>query len=379
MSFKVAVLLVCVCLIGSNGLILSPVLAAIATDFDASVSDVSRAISGYGFAAAVSALFLGRYIQAIGYLRVLVIAITVAGTAQLLSSLSLGWLSLTVYQSLAGVATGVALPSIYALTAQIAKQGEEAKTLGIVVFGWSLALIVAIPSGTFVAYHFGWRLMLVFLGSALLCSLVSLFAFKDLESSAKRSSTNKSAIFTPLTYAGAIKIYLICGLFMTSFYGLYAFTGVHAVEGFKQTIAQAGYIGLMYGIGFGLGSINAGRLDRVNKHHALSINLCCGASALIACAFTVNFWLFLVIFSLMGVANSLVVNLIVMRVGALSEVAKGASLSLYTTISYIGVTVGTLGFGLVYEHNGFKWMTLFAAGFYILAIILNNLRQKSTI
>jgi predicted MFS family arabinose efflux permease len=219
--------------------------------------------------------------------------------------------------------------------------------------------------------------MLVFLGAALLCSVVSLYAFKDLESSAKRPSANKTAILTPLTYSGAIEIYLICGLFMTSFYGLYAFTGAHAVEGFKQTIAQAGYIGLMYGIGFGLGSINAGRLDKVNKHHALSISLCCGASALIASAFAANFWLFLVIFSLIGVANSLVVNLIVIRVGALSEIAKGASLSLYTTISYIGVTVGTLGFGLVYEHNGFKWIALLAAGFCILAMLLNNQRQKT--
>lgn len=372
MTPRIFILLTCVCLIGSNGLILSPVLSAIALDFDTSVTTVSRSIAGYGVGTAVSAFFLGRYIEQLGYLRVLVVALIVAGSSQLVSAQVQAWGPLTVAQVFAGVATGVALPSIYALTAEVSQKGKEAKTLGIVVFGWSLALIAAIPVGTFVAHHLGWRMMLTGLGALLLLTILFLEGFRGV--ALPKATRKASGVFTPLTYSGAIAIYAICGLFMAGFYGTYAFTGAHAVDGFNLTIAHAGYVGLAYGAGFGIGSANAGQIDRVGRDRALSICLFAGGVALALTAFAAGYLMFLILFVVIGVANSLVVNMIVMRVGALNAATKGASLGLYTTISYVGVTFGTLTYGKLYELYGFGLVAITAAGSYAVAGVLAKIK-----
>lgn len=268
------------------------------------------------------------------------------------------------------------MPSIYALTAEVSQKGKEAKTLGIVVFGWSLALIAAIPVGTFVAHHLGWRMMLTCLGTLLLLIVCFLGSFRGV--APPRVGAKASGVLKPLTYTGAVAIYAICGLFMAGFYGTYAFTGAHAVEGFKQTIAQAGYIGLAYGAGFGIGSANAGQIDRVGRDRALPVCLLSGGVALAVTAFATGYLMFLLLFVLIGIANSLIVNMIVMRVGSLNTAATGASLGLYTTIAYVGVTFGTLIYGKLYEFYGFGLIAFAAAGFYVLAAVLAKIKLGSS-
>ncbi len=252
-------LLFSVCLIGSNGLLLSPLLSGISTDMQAPLSHISRAIAAYGAGSAISAIWLGRYLDGFGMNRALLYAIAVAGAAQILAAFTQGWLSLTALQMLAGAAAGIALPSIYGLTTTVAPKGKEAQILSRVTLGWSLSLVAAVPLAAFLADVLGWRATLAMFGSLHIVMLIPLSIYR----SAPTPSETKFNLMTPFTFKGSFSIYAINFLFMGCFYSIYAFSGAQAVTGFGQSITQAGLIALIYGIGFGSASVFANWLDRL--------------------------------------------------------------------------------------------------------------------
>ena len=122
-------LLFSVCLIGSNGLLLSPMLPAIGADLGAPLSVISRAIAAYGAGSAISAIWLGRYLDGYGMNRALFLAMAVAGSAQILAVFAQSWVSLAALQMLAGGAAGIALPSIYGLASTVAQRAKRPKPL----------------------------------------------------------------------------------------------------------------------------------------------------------------------------------------------------------------------------------------------------------
>ncbi len=69
------VLIVGVAVIGSNSLVLSPILADVAASLHTSVTTVARAIAAYGGATALSALLLGASVDRIGPQRALIVGL----------------------------------------------------------------------------------------------------------------------------------------------------------------------------------------------------------------------------------------------------------------------------------------------------------------
>ncbi|MGB3408111.1 MAG: MFS transporter, partial [Jannaschia sp.] len=117
------VLLLGVAVIGSNSLVLSPVLTDVAADLGTTPLVVSRVIAAYGGATALSALCFGFTIDRYGVRTVLVAGSVLLAAATFGSAMAGSWVTLAVAQAVAGLAAGVMLPAIYA--AATAAGGEE--------------------------------------------------------------------------------------------------------------------------------------------------------------------------------------------------------------------------------------------------------------
>ncbi|KGM33662.1 MFS transporter, partial [Inquilinus limosus] len=129
-SLQTAILTAGIAVVGSNSLVLSPILGDVATAMAAPPVAVSRAIAAYGGATALSAFLLAPQIDRIGPRRALFGGMIGLTAATLLSALAMHWLMLAAAQALAGLGAGVILPSIYTLATTIAPPGRESRVLG---------------------------------------------------------------------------------------------------------------------------------------------------------------------------------------------------------------------------------------------------------
>lgn len=369
MPFAVFILVCSIGLAGSMGLILSPVLADIAAEFDSSVAIVARSITAFGLGTALSALSLGYHLDRFGPARALQKAILLAGAAQIAGAFATGWITLALAEFVIGLAAGVILPAVYALTAEISPPGKEAKTLGQVIMGWSLSLVFAIPVGAAMADIIGWRVMLGTVGLA--AFVLSPFPRRITGRHAVKTDTATMGRFTPLFLPGGMAAYAICFFFMASFYGLYAFSAPHAIADFGATTASSGLIALTYGIAFGASSLwLATSIDRLGRRRFQVIGFPLAVLVLAGLGITESFTTFLILIAIWAVLNNLLVNTIIASLLSLAPNSKGAVLGLYSGLTYIAAATGTALMGALFENTGFIAIGLAAAFMHILIMLL---------
>ena len=385
--YPVLLLTAAVGIVGSNSLVLSPIAGAVAISFDGAVAaDVVVAGAVYGIATAISALALAPQADRIGAARSLWLALALLVVGLLLSALAPNLATLAVAQALAGLAAGAALPACYGLAVQIAPPGEESRTLGVVLAGWTLCLVAGVSGSAIVAELAHWRAVFALLaagglGVALavrrnagldpawrrrderggISEIVAEAASSEADPGAgatlaRRAAGSEPVANTPLAalrVPGILPALGICGAFMTAFYGVYAYLGAHLESALGRSTASAGLATLAYGIGFGLAVRLDGLIDRHGRErvappafaaiamvYALLVPAAASYLALVALC---GFW---------GVANHVGLNLIVGRLTALDETRRGAILGLNSAVTYAAVFVATLAFRPVFDARG---------------------------
>lgn len=245
--------------IGSNSLLLSPLLPQVATSLGTTPIRVSWASAAYGGATALSAFFLAPRIDGLGLRRAVMLGLAALIVATGGAALAPHWLWLVAAQALAGLGAGIALPATYALASVVALPGHEAKTVGRVLAGWAVSLVAGIPIAAFIADRFGWRAAFV---AVALAAALAVAGIASLSSRPSATSAGRLGVLAPLRYAGVPRLLLICFGFMAAFYGVYAFLGDHVAGQLGLSTAQTGLLVLSYGVGFGLASLGDGLVDR---------------------------------------------------------------------------------------------------------------------
>ena len=362
---SVLLLTAAVGIVGSNSLVLGPIAGAVAGSFDeASASEVMTAGAAYGLATALSALTLAPQADRIGAARVLVLALAALLVGLLSSALAPNVVALTLAQAIAGLAGGAALPACYGLAARFAPPGEESRTLGVVLSGWTLCLVAGVSGSALLAELVHWRAVFALLAVLALATLFALWrnartddAWRD-DGRAGVASTPLRALRVP----GLAPALGVCGAFMIAFYGVYSWLGAHFVEALGRSTASAGLATLAYGAGFGLAVPLDALIDRhgrtriapfafaaVTFVYLAMVPAADSHAALIALCF---FW---------GMANHVGLNLVVGRLTALDEARRGAILGLYSAVTYAAVFVATLAFRPVFDEHGLAACTALAA------------------
>ena len=262
-------------------------------------------------------------------------------------------------QALAGLAAGLALPAIYGLAADIAPTGQASETLGKVLTGWTLSLVVGVSLSAVLSDVVHWRTVYAVL--AIICVGLAISLHRaDLKG---RASTGPATSpLKALRIPGLIPILLSVTVYMGAFYGLYAYLGTHLTAGLSLSTGVAGIAVLAYGIGFGA-IVSLDRLiDRYGATRAAPVVF--GGLLSVYLGIAAASGSGIAIFGaclLWGAANHLGLNILVGQLTALSPSQRGAILGLYSAVTYAAMFVGTAAFKPVFESYGFQTIAILSA------------------
>ncbi|MCF3933483.1 MFS transporter [Acuticoccus sp. M5D2P5] len=349
-SLQTVALFGAVVLVGANAFVLTPILSEVAEGLGTAPYRVAWAISAFGAATAVSSLLLAPYIDLIGPRITLGSAAALLAFAQMLSVFSLSEFWLAGAQAVAGVAVGILLPGTYATTAATAEPGRQAARLGIVLTGWALSLVLAVPVAAFITASLGWRSVYGLTGAASALVAIGLFAVMPGAIAAPERTSSLRVLRLP----GVASLLVILFGFMTAFYGTFAYFGEGIRNALDLSAEGAGLFVFVYGIGFGVAGLVLGRLaPRITPAYILVVM---GAIAAIYFAWRLALdsipaavlatlaWGFLNQFGL----NSLIVTL-----NRQVTRGHGAVMGLNSAVTYTAVFTGPLFLGPVFTNYGF--------------------------
>ncbi len=363
------VLLLGVSVVGSNAFLMSPVMHDISSSLSSSVGQTARAVAAYGGALALTGLFLTGYVQRFGYKTALMVSGAVLTLGILSTGLAGNWQMLLASQAVAGLGAGILLPTLYSMTAVVAPKGKESATLGKVITGWSLAMVAGVPLSAFIADLLSWRYA-YFLVSSL--SLAATLGFLWLPNAETGNRTEPTSLRSAFKIPASLPTYLICFLYMVSFYGVFTFLGSHVQLTLHYSTSFSGLTVLVYGIGFGVAGLTGKRLDEHTPQKLIKPTLF--SLALVYLSFVVlatNYWLLLAGCLIWGFVNQLGLTCLVSILIQLDQNQRVRLMGIYSAVAYSGTMVAGIAFGLMYDIGSFSTLLIAAAALCLTAFLIS--------
>ncbi|MGH6613247.1 MFS transporter [Sphingomonas sp.] len=364
-----------IAVIGANSLVLSPIAGAVARSFTgADAPGVMNAAILYGLATAASALLVAPTIDRIGHRVALVRSLIVLTAALALSAVAPNLLLFCLAQALAGLAAGCALPAIYALSALVAEKGRESETLGWVLTGWTVSLVLGVSLSAVIADFAHWRFVFAVLALAAGWLTMKVGRGRDLAvpNPSPVLPARTGSPLTALRVRGVAPALLTVATYMTAFYGLYAYLGPHLTGNLRLSTAAAGLAPAAYGLGFGAAAFIDRLLDRYSPSAVAPIAFVGLGLVYAALAVAADHAAVLIALCLVwGVANHIGLNLIVGRLSALDADRRGAILGLYSAVTYLAVSAGALFYRPLFAQLDFAGCALASACCILPALALS--------
>ncbi|WP_144224496.1 MFS transporter [Mesorhizobium amorphae] len=360
------VLTFCIAVIGSNSLVLGPIAPEVARTFGSSVALVMSASAAFGLGTAASALLMARHVDSFGARRMLLWALLGLALALALSALSPVVPALVGAQLVAGIASGIALPAIYASAAAVAPPGRESRTIGLVLTGWTLSMVAGVSLSAVVADYVHWRAVYA------VVAMLALVASLTLKVSRYRDVPATGPAPQPLAalrIAGVKPLLVACAAFMSAFYGIYGYLGDHLHNGLGEPVSANGIVALVYGIGFGAAALLDGIVDRLGPRRVMPFAfLAVGAVYLGFALAGDSFLAVLGLTFLWGLTNHFGLNVLIMRLAAIDPSRRGTIMGLNSAVTYLAVFAGTTGFGPLYASRGFAFAAFAALVLMLIAV-----------
>lgn len=369
-SFLIFLLLVGVCIIGSNAFLMSPVLHDVSSSIGSTASQTGRAVAAYGGATAFAGLFLTGVAQKLGYRLAIIFSSFTLSIGVLFTGISVSWQTLVLSQTLAGLGAGVMLPTIYAMTSILAPSGKESATLGKVISGWSLAMVAGVPISAFISDIFSWRhsYYLVFIFSVL-----STIGFTSLPSDKRKTNGAQTKLLSALKTPLSKPTLLICFFYMVSFYGVYTFIGDHVQQGLGKSASYAGVIVSMYGLGFGIAGFSGNYLDAWTPRFLVKpVLLLIGFIYVIFLLLSQHFWMLLFGSCLWGFVNQIGLNCLVSILTQLDGTQRVRLMGIYSAVAYGGTMVAGVTFGILYQIWSFSALLYVASALCLTAFLIST-------
>lgn len=256
--------------IGTDLFIISPLLPAIAAEFDRSAATTGLSVTLFSLTYLLTAPVFGWLADRVGRRRVLIGCLAGFMVANLLSGLAVGFGWLLATRIAAGAAASGISPLIYAGVGEAAPPGRRATWMSIAVSGLLLALSVGAPAGTIIAADLGWRAP--FLALAVL-SLLLMGASRFVWPADPVARGSATAVLPALQPGLMAKRLLPTVLWSTSLYGVYTYLGVWLTGAGLSSSDVAWAIGC-YGAGALAGTLIGGRAaDRFGSYRTMLTSL----------------------------------------------------------------------------------------------------------
>jgi DHA1 family inner membrane transport protein len=382
-------LLVGIFAIGSEALVISPLLADIAHDLGVGIEGAGLSVGMYGLAVALMAPAGGLLSDRVSRRGTLLLGLAVfaAGGAMCAASPTLA--VLVAGRAVCGVGAGMFLPAAYAWVGDEIPYEERARVMGRVVFGWALALVAGVPIGALIGEVAGWREALVVMAVLAVAAALAAARLLPRRSGApvperpigrgrngQLAKAPRAGIRAALGVPGVPRLLAVNLLDMFAFYGVYTYLGSFLRDELDVGSGVAGAIILLYGLGVAAISLNGSLLDRVGKPRALVAGLLGNTAVMVALP-----WLggqpaaLGAAVAILGVTQGGFLTAMATVTTQASAEARGTVVALMSCTTYIGVSLGAAVMGPIFDGPGFGVVGAISATAALLGVAVFRIRR----
>ncbi|MCX4546205.1 MFS transporter [Streptomyces sp. NBC_01565] len=379
--------------VGSEELVVSPLLVDMAASFDTTVAVMALSVSAYGISTAIGALLFAPLGDRFSRRLSLTIGMAAFVSGTLMCAFATGPALFFTGRALAGLATGAFVPTAYAFVGDHIAYRHRAKAMGILVSSWSISLVLGVPMGSFIGQWANWRwtfgllsVLGVFVAGVLLMTQVGAgpaggeapepaqdTAPVSSETSQKWIQSAARAFLAP-----KVSLYVLATfLNMLGFYGMYTFLGSALQYRFGDGSSMTGIMILLYGLGFATSFVTGRWADKLGKERVLVALLGGLVPALLAIPLVAEWTPLLVVcLFLWGGMQSLVVTLLSTLLSESSQQYRGTVLAFYSLATNLAVALGAALLGPLFTEYGFSALGWACAGITFVAFALSGWAQK---
>lgn len=278
---------------------------------------------------------------------VLTLGLVLFGIAACVSALSSSVSPLFAARALAAMGAGLFTPIAAAVAAATSPPERRGKSLAAVFFGLTLAQVMGIPAGSFIAYTFGWQssFAIVAVLSVVIAVAVWLIVPRYLEFVPTRLSTLADTL---LDWRAMLNV-LYTTTIMAAIYIVYAYLAPLLRETMGYARDELTLVLLVFGFGAVVGNLLGGYLtDRIGA--AFTLTVICVVQLLVMPAFS---WLpmaaplLLALIFLWSVSGWSFMAPQQSRLVTFSPQSQAVLLALNAAAIYVGVSLGAMIGGLV--------------------------------
>lgn len=256
------ILIVAAFLSGAGMRVADPLLAAMASGFDATIAAAAVTVAAFTFAYGIAQPVLGPLGDRFGKLRLIATCMALYGVATVAAALAPSLEALIALRALAGAFAGGLIPIAIALIGDTTPYAERQATLGRFMTGMVLANLTAAPAAGIAGDIVGWRPVFAVLGGGALAAAVPLWITAGRMGPAPpRGTTSALARYLGLLRRPvARRLLALVAVEGGVAFGAPPFLGAFLVEEYGFTFAMTGLVLGAAGLGALLYTRIAGRL-----------------------------------------------------------------------------------------------------------------------
>ena len=266
-------------LIGVGAFVIVGLVEPLGADMGISATQAGVLMTFYALAYAVLSPILVALTGAVGRRRVMALGLTIFALSALVSALAPNLTVLNVARILAAAGAGMFTPVAAATAGAIFPAEQRARVLAAVFFGMTLAQVIGVPFGAWIAYTFGWRWAFwLVIALALPCIFL---IWTRVPAGLQFQPVSLADLRATLADVRMLVAVLFTGSFLGSIYVLYTFIAPLLSETMGYGRDGVTTILMTFGIGAVIGNIAGGILaDRFGWRRTLSALCLCQMAAM---------------------------------------------------------------------------------------------------
>jgi MFS transporter, YNFM family, putative membrane transport protein len=339
--------------IGANLRVTDPLLPTFAIEFGTTIGAAAIVATVFSFAHGALQLVYGPLGDRIGKLRIVAFAAIISAIISVATTFAGSLGSLAALRLLCGFATAAIVPLTMAFVGDSTTYAERHAALARYTATVMIGLIGGQVLGGVVADLLGWRAVFYFIAVAFAVAGVGLLLSPSIHASAV-ATTNGYAEMFALFRRPAVRQLLaaVCVQGAVSFTTA-AFIGAHLHDQFGFSL---GGIGLMLGL-FAAGGLvyafmTAKIMGRLGERGALAFGGLLFSACFVVMAVAWDWRAFIPALLLAGIGLMMVHNTYQVHATQMAPESRGAALSLFAAMIFLGQTVGFAAGSLVYDRWG---------------------------
>jgi predicted MFS family arabinose efflux permease len=336
--------------------ICDPMLIELGQEFGVSTGEASRVVSAFAIAYGLMQLIYGPLGDRVGKLRVIVAASCGCALFSATTSLAPGFDLLVLSRAAMGAAAAGIVPLTIAWIGDQVPYAQRQETLARLMGATLTGMMVGQWFGGFAAQHMGWRsAFMVLSGLFLLVAVVLYHNFPRLAGAAPTAGGEGTAA-PPMSLASQVRntlrllarprvrwVLVVTALEGALAFGALAFVPSRLIATFGFSMAGAGGVMVLYGLGGLLYSQLAGRWLALLGEKGLAlcggVLICVG---LLVLAVSTHPWLAMLACLLAGMGFYMLHNTLQTQATQMAPESRGTAVSLFACALFLGQSLGVL-------------------------------------